>query len=102
MANNTGNTTGYTPARETSANSSGGAITAKKTGTGTYQIVFAGLSRPAGATEGVQVSVFGPGAAFCTLASWGNIGANDLVANVGCWDTLDAPIDAIFNILIVQ
>jgi len=102
MANNTGNTTGYTPARETSANSSGGAITAKKTGTGTYQIVFAGLARPAGATEGVQVSVFGPGAAFCTLASWGNIGANDLVANVGCWDTLDAPIDAIFNILIVQ
>ncbi|HWJ15215.1 MAG TPA: hypothetical protein VNS10_15855 [Gemmatimonadaceae bacterium] len=102
MANNTGNTTGYTPVREASANSSGGAITAKKTATGTYQIVFAGLARPAGATEGVQVSVFGPGAAFCTLASWGNSGANDLVANVSCWDTFDAPLDAIFNVLIVQ
>jgi hypothetical protein len=100
-ANNMGNTLGYSPPPDASANSSGGAITSKRTGAGTYQIVFAGLAHAPGATEGVQVSAFGsPG--YCTLASWGNSGANDLVANVTCWDTFAAPANFQFNILIVQ
>ncbi len=102
LADNTGNTTGYAPTPDVSANSSGGAITAKRTGTGTYQIVFAGLAHSAGGTEGVQVSTFGQGAPYCTLASWGNSGVNDLAANVTCWDPLDAPVNAPYTILIVQ
>ena len=101
LANNATNTIGYTPSPETSANSSRGAITAKRTGTGTYQIVFAGLAHAAGAAESVQVAAFG-GGPFCTLVSWGNSGANDLVANVDCWDTFDAPVNTPFTILIVQ
>jgi len=101
FANNIGNMAGYTPPSDVSKNSSGGAITAKKTATGTYQITFAGLAHAAGAKEGVQVSVFGPGGVFCTLLSWGNSGAN-LVANITCWDTFDAPADAIYDILIVE
>lgn len=100
-ANNAGSTVGYSPPPDVSANSSGGAITSKRTGTGTYQIVFAGLAHAAGATEGVQVSAFGS-PCYCTLASWGNSGANDLVANVTCWDNLAAAANFQFNILIVQ
>ena len=102
FANNPGNTSGYTPPSDASKNSSGGAITAKKTAVGAYQVTFAGLAHAAGATEGVQVSVFGVGAVFCTLASWANSGVNDLVVNVTCWDTFDNPADAPFNVLIVQ
>jgi hypothetical protein len=102
LALNTGNTTGYPPTHDISANSSGGAITAKKTGTGTYQIVFAGLAHAAGASEGVIVSSFGTGGTFCTLVSWGNSGANDLAATVNCWDTSDALADSLWMILIVQ
>lgn len=101
-ANNTGNTTGYPPSHDLAASSSGGAITAKKTALGTYQIVFAGLARAVGAAEGVIVSSFGAGNVYCTLASWGNSGANDLTANVNCWDPTDAPADSQFLILIVQ
>jgi hypothetical protein len=100
-ANNANNVTGYPPSPDLSANSSGGAITSKKTGTGTYQIVFAGLAHAAGATESVQVSAFGsPG--YCTLASWANSGANDLAVNITCWDNLAAPASFFFTILIVQ
>jgi hypothetical protein len=102
LALNTGNTTGYSPTHDISASSSGGAITAKKTTTGTYQIVFAGLAHAAGAAEGVVVSSFGGGGTYCTLASWGNSGANDLVATVNCWDTSDALADSLWMILIVQ
>jgi len=64
--------------------------------------VFAGLARPAGGADNVQVAAFGATAVFCTLSTWSNSGANDLVANVTCWDTFDAPADGIFSILIVQ
>lgn len=101
-ANNPSNATGYAPQREVSSSSSGGAITAKRTATGTYQIVFAGLAHAAGASEGVIVSSFGTGATYCTLVSWGNSGASDLVANVECWDTSDNLADSLFLILIVQ
>lgn len=102
FANNAGNTAGYAPPSDLSKNSSGGAITAKRIAAGTYQVSFAGLAHAAGATEAVQVSVFGQGGPFCTLVSWGNGGANELVVNVTCWDTLDLPADAPFNVLIVQ
>jgi hypothetical protein len=102
LAFNTGNTTGYSPTHDISANSSGGTITVKKTATGTYQIVFAGLARPAGAAEGIIVSSFGTGGTYCSLVSWGNSGANDLVAAVNCWDTNDALADSLWMILIVQ
>jgi hypothetical protein len=101
LATNPSSTVGYAPPNDLSANSAVGAITSKRTGTGTYQIVFAGLAHTAGATEGVQVSGFG-GGGYCTLASWGNSGANDLAANVTCWDALAAPGNMQFNILIVQ
>jgi hypothetical protein len=102
LALNTGNTTGYSPTHDISANSSGGPITVKKTATGTYQIVFAGLAHAAATSEGVVVSGFGSGSMYCTLASWGNSGANDLAATVNCWDAFDAPADYQWIILIVQ
>jgi hypothetical protein len=101
-ANNPSNTTGYAAQREVSSSSSGGPITAKRTATGTYQIVFAGLAHAAGASESVIVSSFGTGATYCTLVSWGNSGASDLVANVDCWDTSDNLADSLFLVLIVQ
>lgn len=102
LALNPGATNGYPPTHDISANSSGGAITVKKTATGTYQIVFAGLAHAAGASEGVIVSSFGTGGTYCTLVSWGNSGANDLTATVNCWDTSDALADSFWMILIVQ
>ena len=95
------NTSGYSPTHDISASSSGGTITAKKTATGTYQIVFAGLAHAAGTSESVIVSSFGSGGTYCTLVSWGNNG-NDLVATVDCWDTFDALADSQWMILIVQ
>src|SRR6185436_8466635 len=68
-----------------SYNSTGGTITSRRTNVGMYQFVFSGLARPVGATETVLASSFGQASAFCTIASWGNLGPSDLGVNVTCW-----------------
>lgn len=101
LAANLSSTVAYSPTKDVSLNSSGGAITSKNIVMGTYQITFAGLAHAAGGTEGVQVSTFGTGGTYCTLKSWGNSGP-DLVATVGCWASSDSPNNAAFSIVIVQ
>jgi len=58
-ANNQANTTGYIPVPDFAFSSSGVAITPRRTGTGQYVAVFAGLGRPAGRMENVQLSCVG-------------------------------------------
>jgi hypothetical protein len=59
-----------------SRSSSGGAITSRRTGTGTYQVIFAGLARAAGEKEIVMVARFAAGGPvnICTIPSWGRRG----------------------------
>jgi hypothetical protein len=97
---------GATPAPTTpqfSSSSSGGSITSRRTATGTYQVVFAGLARPPGATEIVLVSAFGQHG-FCNMSSWANSGTNDLSVNVTCFDPMGQPNNAngAFHILLIQ
>ena len=102
-AQNLASTVDYSPDPRFSLNSSGGAIAARKTGVGQYQVVFGGLARPAGATETVQISpLLGSGEHFCTITSWGNTGANDLTVTLVCFDPTGTPADAQFNLLVVQ
>ena len=84
-------------------NSSGGTVTSRLTATGKYQVVFAGLARPPGATEIVLVSAFGQHG-FCNVTSWSNSGTNDLTANVACFDPMGRLNNAngAFNILVIQ
>jgi hypothetical protein len=100
FADQLGSIAAYQPVSALSATSSGGAVTARRTGAGTYQVVFGGLARPAGATEIALVSAFGGN--DCTVASWANTGATDLAVNVACWDRTGAASNAQFNILVVQ
>jgi len=69
-------------------------------------VAFAGLARPAGATEIVLVSAFGGNSAaeraICTVGSWGNSGANDLAVTVNCVDRDGAAVNSRFDILVLQ
>jgi hypothetical protein len=71
-------TSPYTPAASTRFNSSGGAITVSRINVGRYSVTFAGLGRPPGGRDNVQVTGVAGGAVY------------------------DAPADGVFSILIVQ
>lgn len=103
-ANNSQATSNYTPDANFSLNSSGGAITSRRTATGQYLVVFAGLGRPAGRMENVQLSpAWEDGNQLvCNITSWGNTGANDLSVTVACYDLSGAPANARFNVLVVE
>jgi hypothetical protein len=103
-ANNSQSTSNYTPDPTFAFSSSGGAITSRRTGTGTYQVVFSGLARPVGARENVQLSsAWEDGNRFsCSIASWGNTGANDFAVNVACYDVTAAPVAGRFSVLVVE
>jgi hypothetical protein len=97
-------TVDYTPSPDFNINSSGGSVKARKTALGKYHVVFAGLGRPAGATETVLVQPLFEGSSdrICDIISWGNTGANDLFVDVGCYDPASAPVDARFGVLVIQ
>jgi hypothetical protein len=99
-ANNGFTNATYQPPGTNSA-SSGGTITAHRTATGVYDVVFAGLARPAGGTEIVLVSIFASQSAFCSVGSWSS-GLADLTATVRCYNTAGAPTNALFNILVLE
>jgi hypothetical protein len=103
-ANNSAATSNYTPDATFSLNSSGGAITSRRTGAGQYLIVFAGLGRPSGRMENVQLSPAWEDGnqLICNITSWGNTGANDLSVTVACYDLTGAPANARFNVLVVE
>jgi hypothetical protein len=103
-ANDPGSIVDYAPDASFAFNSGGGSILARRTGTGQYRVVFAGLGRPAGATENVQLSLAFTGASLivCDIASWGTTGVNDLTVTVACFDLDGAPANALFNLLVVE
>ena len=83
-------------------NSSGGSVKARKTGPGHYRVVFAGLGRPANATEIVLVSPFLFSDRICDITSWGSTGASDLFVDVACFDPSSTPVDTRFSVLVTQ
>ena len=101
--NNESSTADYAPDTHYALNSSGGAISARRTGLGQYRIVFAGLARQPGATETVLGSpfLFGPHR-ICDVTSWGNSGANDLEVTVACFDLVGAPTNTRFDVVVLQ
>jgi hypothetical protein len=105
-AHNATATSPYVILPEVSRNSSGGSVTSRQTAVGQYRVVFAGLARPAGATEIVMVSAFGGNLAteraICTIGSWGNSGANDLAVTVSCVDRAGTALNSRFDILVLE
>jgi hypothetical protein len=98
------NPSGATPPNDPlfTANSSGGAITVRRTATGQYTATFAGLARPAGATEIVIVSAFKDFDHACAVRSWGLSGASDLAVTFICFDAAGSPFDGRFQVLVVE
>ena len=88
----------YTPDTTYSYNSSGGAISATRSGVGTYQMAFAGLA--AGLVGGdVRVTSYNS-LARCKVASWSSGGA-DLLANVNCYTPTGSLVDSDYTILVM-
>ncbi len=83
-------------------NSSGGSVKSRKTATGQYHIVFAGLGRPPGATETVLVSPFITTDRVCDITAWGNTGVSDLFVNVSCVNPSGAATDTPVSVMVVQ
>lgn len=100
---NISQTTAYSPDPGFLINSSGAAVSARKTSTGHYRVIFAGLARQAGATETVLVSsfLFIPDR-VCDVVSWGNSGTTDLFVDVACADPSGAPVDARFSVMVIE
>jgi hypothetical protein len=96
-------TVDYTPFADFLINSSGASVKARKTGIGHYHVVFAGLGRPAGATETILVSpLFTNADRFCDIVTWGNTGASDLFVDVACYEPVGSAIDSRFGVMVVQ
>jgi hypothetical protein len=70
---------------------------------GQYRVVFAGLARPAGATETVLISpLFTATDRICDILSWGNTGVSDLFVDVACYDVTGAPLDSRFGVMVIE
>jgi len=79
--------------------SSGGA-SIKRSGTGAYDVSFAGLHKGKGAGGNVQVTAYGPGADACKVVSWQAAG-DDFMARVACFNAAGAAADTRFSILVI-
>jgi hypothetical protein len=82
--------------------SSGGSVTSRRLGVGRWTVTFAGLGRPAGATEIALVSAFKDFDHSCSLVSWANSGTADLTVTLQCFDASGAPFDGRFIVLVVE
>ncbi len=95
-------TASYTPSAAYSANSSGGANTVVRDGTGDYRIRFGGLAKSAGLTETILISAYqGVDGDICNIHYWTNAG-NDLEVNVRCYDNAGAAIDRMFTAILIE
>jgi uncharacterized protein YjdB len=93
----------YNPNPSWSGNSSGGAITITRTGTGAYTVRWSGLARTAGQLEEtVMVGAYGSVPRRCNVASWDALSGPDLLANVRCTDLNGAAADSRFVATIVD
>ena len=94
-------TASYTPATNTSFNSSGGAITATRSAVGRYQMNFAGLQKLAGHTEHLQVTSVGATLSTCNVVSWGNSGSG-LRVLVECRNGIGQFTDSRYGVLVIE
>ena len=86
-------TANYTPSTLYSFNPAG-TISASRSSTGSYAVVFNGLS---GAGGDVQVSAYGSINTTCVSGGWGG----SFLANVNCFNAAGNPVDSQFVIAIV-
>lgn len=90
--------TSYTPDASYAYNGSGGAITASRSATGTYEMEFAGLTAGTGLGH-VQVTAYGSDA-LCRILRWDVI-SGSVVVSVGCQDSGGSPVDSRYTVLYV-
>jgi hypothetical protein len=83
-------------------NSSGGSVTSRRLAMGRWTVTFAGLGRPAGATEIAIVSALKETDHLCSLVSWGNTGTADLTVSLQCFDPTGAFVDARFAVVVIE
>ena len=92
-------TVAYAPSAGYALNSSGGAISSLRTGTGAYTVTFTGLSRTTALGETMLVTAYGGVNVSCNVAGWSYPGA---FVNVRCYDATGAAVDSRFTILWVE
>ncbi len=90
----------YTPSATYAYNSSGGAITIMRSGTGRYAVRFAGLGGNGTAGGHVQVTGYGNDSHDCKVRSWAS-GGTDFVANVNCYNSSGALVNARYTVLAI-
>lgn len=90
----------YTPDLDFSYNPSGGAITITRTGTGSYTVVFAGVSADVANAGSVQVSGLDSNG-WCLTGGWGSNGSEGLRITVRCY-LLGNLTDMRFTVLFVE
>jgi len=94
-------TASYTPATNSSFNSSGGAITATRWAVGRYTMNFAALQKLAGATEHVQVAAIRTLLTTCNVVNWGN-STDGLAANIECRNGSGQFVDTRYHVLVIE
>jgi len=94
----------YTPNTLYSFNLTGGAIAAKRTGVGAYQVRFGRLAKAGVAAnrETVLISAYGSAGEYCVNGGWGDdLNGTDLVVYVSCFNVSRAATDALFNVSVI-
>jgi probable HAF family extracellular repeat protein len=91
----------YTPSAVSSFNSSGRAITARRSGPGRYTMTFAGLQKLAGHTETVQATSVRTVLRTCNVVSWGNWRAA-LRVFVECRNAAGQLADTRYQVLVIE
>ena len=93
----------YNPHPLWSDNSSGGAVTITRTGTGAYTVRWAGLARTSGLPdETVLVTAYGNVPRRCNVLSWDAFSTADFIANVRCTDLNGVAADSRFVAAVVD
>jgi hypothetical protein len=96
-------TDSYSPNPNWSDNSSGGAVTITRAGTGDYTVRWAGLARTAGQLdETVIVGAYGSVPRRCNVLNWDAFGSADFTVVVRCTDLNGVPADSRFVATVVD
>ena len=90
----------YAPDASTSFNSSGGTISVTRVSIGVYNVRFAGLGRPPGGRDNVQVSGYGTSPVYCKPQMWDGTGA-DMMVPVRMLQNNGTPVDSKFTVLMI-
>jgi len=84
-------TASYAPNSDYQWNSAGGAITAQRSSTGSYNVSFPNQNISGGT---VEVTAYGTGSEYCKVVDWGSFSVD-----VACFDASGAPVDAQFSLV---